>query len=189
MEYHRKQMTFELDTDVYEPAEDSELLAEVLEQNISPRMSVLDMGSGCGLLGIIAAAAGCDVCAVDINPKAVEIAKCNALLNNVEMKCIVSDLFEKVPDKFDIIVFNPPYLPDKDDVLGSEMWSNNGTIGRFIRQAKEHLNPGGMILLLTSSLTPTSAVVEEFGKIGLDATIMARRKVPWETLSVVCARR
>ncbi len=187
MQYWYKGMKIGLAKDVYEPLEDSELLAEALEQDMKSGLVVLDMGCGCGLLGMIAARAGCDVTAVDANPEAIRLASLNAKLNDVKIECLVSNLFEKINARFDIIVFNPPYLPDKDDVKGSEIWSNRNVIEDFIEKAAGHLRPNGRILLLVSSLTPTSDVIDRLARAGFNAEIVAQRKVPWEVLSVIRA--
>ena len=76
--------TFHVSESVYEPAEDSFLFAENLK--VPDGASVIDMGTGCGILGIIAAENASKVVAVDINPHAVRCAKKNAKLNNVENK-------------------------------------------------------------------------------------------------------
>lgn len=189
MKYYYRGLMFELTKDVYEPAEDSELLAETMEQGLRPGMTVLDIGCGCGLLGIIAGRAGCNVKAADINPEAVRLSAHNAVLNKVKMDCFVSNLFEKIDERFDLIVFNPPYLPDDDKVASSEMWSCLDTIDRFVSQVAAHLMPGGSILLLSSSLTPTSEVTTAFERAGFRTEIPAERKVPWENLSVIRAKR
>jgi len=72
---------FHVSGNVYEPAEDSFLFAENLA--VKEGEIVLDMGAGCGILGIIAAEKAAKVVAVDINPYAVRCAKENAKLNRV----------------------------------------------------------------------------------------------------------
>jgi len=73
--------------------------------------------------------------------------------------CIKSDLFENIDGKFDIIVFNPPYLPeDKREDEDSKLATTGGKkgseiINRFLKQAKTHLKKQGRIFLLASSLT------------------------------------
>ncbi|MBU5558021.1 MAG: methyltransferase [Candidatus Aenigmatarchaeota archaeon] len=189
MKYCYNDLSFELTEDVYAPAEDSELLAEAMAITIKPGMAVLDMGCGCGLLAVLAAKAGADVTAADINPVAVRLTCKNADANGFKVRAVVSDLFENISEKFDLIVFNPPYLPDNDNIKGSEAWNRRDVIERFIAAVGEHLSPDGKILLLVSSLTPAEEIVRALEKAGLSTEVVAQRKVPWETLSVLCARR
>ena len=95
---------------VYEPEEDSYLLIESIK--IEGR-KVLDMGCGCGIVALHLAKNGCDVVAVDLDKKAVENTIKNAEMNGLKIRCFKSDLFENINEKFDMIVFNPPYLQQK----------------------------------------------------------------------------
>jgi len=189
MNYRYKNIELELADDVYHPSEDSELLAEMLAGRIEPGMSILDMGCGSGLLTILAAKAGAKVTAVDRNPSAIRLTEMNAQTNGVKIECVVSDLFQRINERFDLIIFNPPYLPDNDEVEGSEMWSKRDVIERFIGQLDKHLKLEGFVLMLVSSLTPTKEVIELLVKNGFNAQVIAERKVPWEMLAVISARR
>jgi release factor glutamine methyltransferase len=87
---------FYVSKDVYEPAEDTFLLAE----NLSVRENdvVLDIGTGCGIFGILAAKKAKQVVATDLNPYAVDCAKMNARLNKVadKIELLVGDLFQPI---------------------------------------------------------------------------------------------
>lgn len=99
---------------VYPPSEDSDLL--LLSMTVKPGECVLDMGAGSGILAIEAARAGGVVTAADISQAAVECTRENARNNGVEVKVVRSDLFSH-PDlagRFDVILFNPPYLPTEE---------------------------------------------------------------------------
>ena len=111
------------------------------------RGSVLDMGTGSGIQAV-AAALKPDVeyvLAVDINPEAVEAAKERATDAGVisKMRFLVSDLFTNVKERFDWIIFNPPYLPSEGDVE-DPTWAggeNGGeTIERFLEEANKPPN-------------------------------------------------
>jgi release factor glutamine methyltransferase len=74
--------------------------------------TVLDIGTGSGVLGIFVAKKGASVYALDINPIAVETARRNALLSGVPIHLFQSDLFQALPPvKADYILVNPPYYP------------------------------------------------------------------------------
>ena len=82
---------------------------EALEELVSPDITVLDIGSGSGILSIAAVLLGAkQAIGVDIDPVAVRVATENAKLNNVEDKTeyILGNLDEKITDKYDIVVAN-----------------------------------------------------------------------------------
>jgi len=143
-------------SEVYNPSDDSYLLLRHVQ--ISPGQTLLDMGCGTGLIGIHAAKAGAEVIAADVNPHAVECTRRNAVRNNLRIKTIESNLFEKIHGNFDVIAFNPPYLPDcsKTTSWVERAWSggSEGTdiILEFMDEAWKHLSPGGQIVLILSSM-------------------------------------
>lgn len=150
--------------EVYAPAEDSYLLLKVVE--VRPGQTLLDMGCGTGLIGLHAAKLGAVVTASDINPHAVELARRNAARNELKLEVVESDLFEKVSGEFDVICFNPPYLPSDPGPSSwiERAWSG-GTEGsevseRFLDQAWRHLVPGGRIYMILSSLTGLRSVLK-----------------------------
>ncbi|MDE1833505.1 MAG: methyltransferase [Candidatus Micrarchaeota archaeon] len=102
-------LKMEYSNKVYTPAEDSDLLARAVEHHAFGR--VLDLGTGSGIQGIIAAMKGCEVTFADINPDALELARRNADLNGVPGTFVRTNLFSRVKGKFNTIIFNPPYVP------------------------------------------------------------------------------
>lgn len=143
-------------SEVYGPSDDSFLMVKVLE--VKPGERLLDMGCGAGLISLHAAKAGAEVVAADINPHAVECTRKNAMRNNLKVEVRESDLFEKVDGYFDVIAFNPPYLPEETRSTSwiEKSWSggNEGSevAVRFIEEAWRHLAPGGRIYIILSSL-------------------------------------
>ena len=179
--------TLEIDAspDVYNPSDDSYLLLKVVE--VSPAESLLEMGTGTGLVAVHAARLGAKVTAVDVNPHAVECAKRNAARNNVRLEMIHGDLFDKIPGSFDVIAFNPPYLPGETTSTAwiEKAWSG-GEEGsevavRFLRDAWRHLNPGGRIYMILSSVGGLMSVLKA-AKERYSAEMLAEQRMFFESI-------
>jgi release factor glutamine methyltransferase len=188
---------FDVPVDVYEPAEDSFLFAENME--VARGDMVIDVGAGCGILGIIAAEKAAKVYAVDVNPHAVHCARENAKLNRVDDKMffVEGDLLGPVKQahKFDLVIFNAPYLPSssEDGSWLSFAWCGGITgrqvIDRFILEAPEHLDQNGQILLMQSSLSGITETLKKFAKKGLETCVVASRSLPFfERILLIRAR-
>ena len=109
-------LDFKVTKDVLSPRQETEILVESVIKNAKPKSSVLDIGTGSGIIAIcIAKNTTCNVTAIDISQKALGVAKQNAIDNNVKVDFKTSNLFDnlKSTKKFDIIVSNPPYIPTK----------------------------------------------------------------------------
>jgi len=183
--------------EVYEPAEDTFLLARNL--SIKSDETVLDMGTGCGILAVLAAEFASDVVAIDINPHAALSAKKNAELNGVGERIIVAtgDLFSPITcdRKFNMIIFNAPYLPVESNEGKSwieKAWSGGkdgrATIDRFIAQAPQYLEERGRILLVQSTLSNVERTLENFSKEHLVPRIIDGEKSVFEKIVLVEAR-
>jgi release factor glutamine methyltransferase len=189
---------FDVLESVYEPAEDSFLLAENLV--IKENDLVLDVGTGCGLLAVLAAKVVKKVVATDVNSIAVRCTLQNAVLNNVADKMDIrqGELFEPIKkgERFDVILFNAPYLPSEEweeQDLASQAWDGGETgrkvIDRFIREASAYLRENGRILLVQSTLSDVEQSFRMFAEFGLDAKVIAEKKVDFETIVVIEAKR
>jgi len=190
--------TFCVEKNVYEPAEDTFLLAENLV--VSEHDVVLDMGTGCGILGVLAAKRARKAVAVDVNPHAVRCAETNARLNGVMEKMDIrrGDLFEPIKkgEKFDVIIFNAPYLPSEareQKTWIGKAWAGGPTgrrlINRFISRAPSYLKKSGRILLVQSTLSNVDETMRRLEGEGLQASVLAEKKVAFETIVVIQAER
>ncbi|MDP4012523.1 MAG: methyltransferase [Candidatus Nanoarchaeia archaeon] len=165
---------------IYEPREDSFLLQEQVRKFATGR--VLDVGTGSGLQALAALEKTDDVEACDINLEAVEYVKSKGV------KAYQSDLFEKVKGKFDLIVFNPPYLPlDEAEDEESRIVTTGGKKGheiieRFLKEAKSYLKENGIILIVFSSLSGDVFKVLEEQNYGYEK--LSEKKIFFESLYI-----
>jgi len=141
---------------MYEPQEDSFLLQDFVKKRANG--TVLDMGTGTGIQALTAARVSRvkKVIAVDVDSHAISFAKNNN--KHCKIKYLESDLFSRIGNqKFDTIIFNPPYLPKEGKTQHLELEGGkegHEVIARFLADARKHLAPKGNILLVCSSLTP-----------------------------------
>jgi len=184
--------------DVYKPAEDSFLMAENLKVRLKEK--VLDVGTGCGILAILASEKASNVIATDVNPHAVKCAQLNAQISGKAKKVEVrtGNLFDpvKTSESFDLIVFNPPYLPVKktnSDNWIEDAWSGGAegrqVIDRFLEEAPAHLNDDGRILLLLSTLSDRGETKRRLEEAGLKMEVISEKKLDFETIFLIEAKK
>ncbi len=178
-------------SEIYQPSEDSLLLSRILKEQLpslletNPNLKFLEIGTGSGIHLQTALTLGVkkeNIFSSDIDQKSV--THCSILGFN----CIQSDLFEKIKGKYNIIIFNPPYLPkDSKEPKSSRLATTGGEKGseiilRFLQQAKDYLLENGKIFLVISSLTP-EIDLEKLGykskEIGCEKLFMERLCI-WE---------
>lgn len=155
-------LNFKVTPDVLIPRQDTEGLVEEVLKYIKPGGKVLDMctGSGCIAVSIAKYAKNVQVSASDISVKALEIARENAVANDVSVNFIESDMFQQITEKYDMIISNPPYI--KSQVVATLMpevrdyephlaldGKEDGLYfyRKLAKEAGKFLTPGGMLCL------------------------------------------
>ena len=179
------------DAVVYQPAEDSGLLAEAAVAEAHGR--VLEVGTGSGWVAArVGSERDLDVVGSDLNPHAARQARDRGV------EAAVADLLSPFrADAFDTVCFNPPYLPtDPDNEWGDWMEHalSGGESGRaliepFLADVGRVLAPDGVVLLLVSSLTGYDEVLELIDEAGFAAAPVVEESFPFETLTVLALRR
>lgn len=181
---------------VYEPAEDSFLLAEAArERALGGRC--LEVGCGSGLSAIAMAGAGAArVVATDRNPAACRAARENARANGVVVDVVRADLATAVLGPFDLVAFNPPYLPPEEDALPGEAEHayTGGPTGaevavRLVEDLPRLLAPAGRALVLTSSRGNDARVVDAARERGYDVVAVGEERWFFERLTLWEMRR
>lgn len=177
------------DGEVYEPAEDSGLVAGTVVDHVGPDQRVLDVGTGTGYVAHrVAVETGATVVGSDVNPAACARAR------EAGVDVVRGDLtapFEA--ESFDVVVFNPPYLPTDPDNEW-EGWLETALSGgptgrevieRFLGDVGRVLRPGGVVFLLVSTYTGVDQVVAAAGDRGFSIAARSDVSFPGETLTVL----
>ncbi len=152
-------------------------------RNLKCGKRTLEMGAGNGAVAIECAKRGSKVVAVDIDENAVKEIAENALRERVRIDARVSDLFENVNGKFDVIIFNPPYMPGDAESIEDLQWAGGGKYGdeiifRFLQDAWRYLDDEGEIYIILSSFNR----IEELKKLPYRFKLIDRMKLSFHEI-------
>lgn len=174
---------------VFSPLSDTWQLSRQLQAEPAVKGgSVLDLCTGSGALAVTAALAGAArVTAVDASLASVLTTRVNARLNGVQVRARCGDLFEPVDgERFDVIVSNPPYVPSgaaapvaSEPAEGFDAGEDGRELlDRICARVADHLNPGGVVLLVQSSICGEEKTLRALRAGGLEAEVTERRRGP-----------
>jgi release factor glutamine methyltransferase len=174
------------DIHVYPVREDTHLLLEAAGEEIRPSDRVLEVGVGSGYIAHQLQGRAAWIVATDINPHAVRKAKEEGI------DVLRTNLMAGICGSFDLVLFNPPYLPTRPEER-IEDWleyaldggpSGREVIARFAEQVVSILAVQGRILLLISSLTGQKEVERIFTHQGMVGSIVKETFIEGEMLFV-----
>jgi release factor glutamine methyltransferase len=177
-----------LPVNVYAPSEDTHLMIDALHTLSLRDKEVLDVGTGSGVLGLVCAEMGAHVTVVDIEDAALKNAEAAARKLNLTIKAIKSDIFSNVSSQFDVVLFNPPYLPS-DEVRDRTVDGGpegRGLTDRFLTELSLHLKKDGLALLLVSSVNKPRAIINSHPELSF--TVLATRSLFFEELQVLLCK-
>ncbi|XP_037957082.1 methyltransferase N6AMT1 [Teleopsis dalmanni] len=199
-------------TQVYEPAQDTFLLLDALEDDLSYLRAIkphicLEVGTGSGI--IITALAKIlteTLClATDINPFACTIAKRTARRNDTNIDTIRTNLVDALrPNSIDLLIFNPPYVATSDEeFLYNDFCDVNRTTSdnlirawagghngiRIVDELLEKLDNimskrGVMYMLLLRENNPKE-IMNKLGNLNFETSIFKERRIPGEYLYIL----
>jgi len=198
-----KGLTIDIHPEVYDPAEDTYLILDSIK--IIPGIRFFEIGTGCGIISLYCASIGADVTCSDINPIAVELVKknfqqnINLIKGSFEVR--LGDLFSVLNfgDVFDVIVFNPPYLPtNPNDLIGDSGWFDKSVDGgldglkqteRFIIDVEKFLKNDGCVYFTFSSLSNREKLEKIISELCFIKSIVASKKFNDEQIDVYCLKK
>lgn len=127
----------------------------------------LDMGCGSGIVSLLLSKRVRRIIAADINENALKTTKENLSRNkisNVEVR--KSNIFENIPEKFDLIIFNPPFIDIKpNSVIESAFTDENFThLKDFFRKLRNHLKKNGKLILEFADMGGEKFLQEQISK-------------------------
>ena len=116
--------TINVDKRVLIPRFETELLVEKTINYINQKydnkknLNILDIGTGSGCIAItLKKELNSNITGIDISLSALEVAKSNASINNVDINFYQSNIFSNVKEKFDVIISNPPYIKFDEEIM------------------------------------------------------------------------
>lgn len=174
---------------VFDPLSDSWALARAARaEHLGPGRAALDLCTGSGVVALSAATTGASVTAVDVSRRALWTVRLNAWRHGLRVATRRGRLFEPIAgDRFDLVTANPPYVPSADGSLprrgASRAWEagpdGRAVLDRVCDDVAAHLRPGGVVLLVHSSLVDEHATIERLRTAGLlEAAVVDRRRGP-----------
>ena len=198
--FHFNGLKIEIYPEVYEPAEDTFQLIEAIKVNKGD--AVLEIGTGCGIVALECARIGAEVICTDINPNAIKLVKYNYQINKPLLKGSIEirygDLFLILNkfERFDVIIFNPPYLPTLvKERIGGTGWFDIATDGgvdglkltkRFIGGLNKRLKKNGRAYFVFSTLSNRKKLNKYLNKAGLKSQIIISQWFDDEKIDIFC---
>ncbi|MCL2400251.1 MAG: methyltransferase [Defluviitaleaceae bacterium] len=139
---------------------------DILLRNIPPLQgSLLDMGCGCGCIGIVLAKEyDLELTQADVNPRAVRLTIENAARNGINTNVVQSDLFSKITGLYDTVVINPPIHAGKNVIFS------------MYKGAYDYLKPGGSLYVVILKKHGAESTIKQFEELFGSCHILYKKK-------------
>lgn len=142
----------------------TELLLKTFEYNYPQEKTLLDMGCGCGPIGIYASKLGFAVDMSDVNKRAIHLSKMALKEQGLKANVFESDAYENITNEYDYIVSNPPIRVGKEKLY------------EIIMNAKNYLKPDGELWLVVRKQQGAETLIRDMGDVYKTITVVAKKK-------------
>ncbi len=153
--------------------------------------NLADVGTGSGILALLAARSGAVVTALDVDPVAVACASLNAGRNKLEdrVNVVASDVFDRAEPgrRFDLVVTNPPFYPRAARDAADHAFAagvGNGFFAKLAESLPGRLVEGGALVMIQSSDADFEPIGRMFEERGYRSQVVGRRRGLFETLTI-----
>lgn len=191
--------------DVYEPAEDSFLLIDALEQDADRLQCLrpticLEVGCGSGVVSaFLASVTGPEALylCTDVNPAAAQCAAETSVCNGVSLQPVITDLVEslmpRLSGEVDVLLFNPPYVVTPPEEVGGRgieaAWAGGErgreVMDRFFPIVAQLLSNQGLFYLVTVAENDPEEILSVMADFGLQGEVCLARRAGSERLSIL----
>lgn len=153
--------------------------------------NLADLGTGSGILALLAARSGALVTALDVDQAAAACASLNARRNNLadRVNVVVSDVFDQLEPgrRFDLVVTNPPFYPRAAKGAADHAFAagiGNGFFARLAESLPGRLAEGGALVMIQSSDADFEPIGRMFERRGFSARVVGEKRGFFETLTI-----
>ena len=164
---HNTNYYFYTDNGVFSKGEldfGTELLLKTFKYNYPQEKTLLDIGCGCGPIGIYASKLGFIVDMSDVNKRAIHLSKLSLKEQGLTANVFESDAYQNINERYDYIISNPPIRVGKEKLY------------EIIMEAKDHLNENGELWLVVRKDKGADSMVRDMNKIYKQIEIVKKKK-------------
>ena len=142
----------------------TELLLKTFEYTFSQKKRVLDIGCGCGPIGIYLSKLGFTVDMSDVNKRAIHLSKMAIKEQNLNANVFESDAYQNITDKYDYIISNPPIRVGKEKLY------------EIIMSAKDYLNINGEVWLVVRKQQGAESLIRDMKEVYKEVEVIIKKK-------------
>lgn len=142
----------------------TELLLKNFKYDNPNNKTLLDIGCGCGSIGIYASHLGFTVDMSDVNKRAIHLSKMSLKEQGLNANVFESDAYKNITNKYDYIVSNPPIRVGKEKLY------------EIVMNAKEHLKDGGSLWIVVRKQQGAESMVRDMKNAYKTIEVVAKKK-------------